>query len=123
MVVEVARATVTLSRVELSGALSATVNGLAVELERAVSLLRNADTVTVMDETLAPQIIGKARAARLHSIMGRVGLPSFQHYGLAAAALCEPFPLDSLASLTEQEARRVWAHLCRCYPSARQHAA
>ena len=55
--------------------------------------------------------------------MGRVGLPSLQHYGLAAAALCEPFPLDSLASLTESEARRVWAHLCRLFPTARSMAA
>ncbi|WP_161881490.1 hypothetical protein [Deinococcus alpinitundrae] len=123
VVVEVARHTVTLSREVLGGELAATVNSQAVELPRALSLLRNADTVTVTAETLASQTIGKARAARLHKIMGRVGLPSFQHYGLAAAALCEPFPLDSLAALTESEARRVWAHLCRCYPSARQHAA
>ena len=123
VVTEVSRQTVTLSREVLGGELSASVNGQAVELPRALSLLRNADSVTVMAETLAPQPIGKARAARLHKIMGRVGLPSFQHYGLAAAALCEPFPLDSLASLTEQEARRVWAHLCRCYPSARALAA
>jgi len=123
VVVDVARATVILSRAFLGGELVATVNGQAVELPRALSLLRNADTVTVMAEILAPQTIGKARAHKLHKIMGHVGLPSFQHYGLAAAALCEPFPLDSLASLTEQEARRVWIHLCRCYPSARTVAA
>ena len=123
VVVEVSRDTVTLSREVLGGELGATVNGQAVELPRALSLLRNADSVTVTAETLDPQNIGKARAARLHKIMGRLGLPSFQHYGLAAAALCEPFPLDSLASLTEQEARRVWVHLCRCFPSARSLAA
>lgn len=124
VVVEVARDTVTLSREVLGGELSASVNGQAVELPRALSLLRNADEQpTLTAETLAPLTIGKARASKLHKIMGRLGLPSFQHYGLAAAALCEPFPLDSLASLTEQEARRVWAHLCRCYPSARRLAA
>lgn len=67
--------------------------------------------------------IGKGRAHKLHKIMGRLGLPHLQHYGLAAAALCEPFPLDSLATLTETEARRVWAHLCKLFPSARQYAA
>ena len=122
--VEVARDTVTLSRAFLGGELAATVNGQAAQVERALSLLKNADQQpTLTAETLAPLPIGKARASKLHKIMGRVGLPSFQHYGLAAAALCEPFPLDSLATLTEQEARRVWAHLCQLYPSARQLAA
>ena len=124
VVVEVSRDTVTLSRDMIDGELAATVNGQGVEVSRAVSLLKYADQQpSLTAETLAPLTIGKARAARLHKIMGRIGLPSFQHYGLAAAALCEPFPLDSLAALTESEARRVWAHLCRCYPSARQHAA
>jgi len=120
VVVEVARDTVSLFRDFVGGPLLATVNDEEVEVSRAVSLLKNADQQpTLTAETLAPLPIGKARAARLHRIMGRVGLPSFQHYGLAAAALCEPFPLDSLASLTEREAGRVWAHLCQLYPTAR----
>ena len=44
VVVEVARDTVTLSREVLGGALSATVNGQAAEVARAVPLLRNADS-------------------------------------------------------------------------------
>lgn len=118
--------TVTLSRAFVGGPLLATINGEEVELSRAVRLLQDADTQpTVTAEVLPtePPTIGKRRAAKLHKIMGRLGLPNFQHYGLAAAALCEPFPLDSLATLTEQEARRVWAHLCKLFPSARQYAA
>ena len=95
-------------------------NGEACELERAVGILRTAEKTTLTDEVMPlTPTIGKARASKLHRIMGRLGLPSFQHYGLAAAALCEPFPLDSLASLTEREAGRVWAHLCQLYPTAR----
>ena len=65
-------------------------------------------------------MIGKGRAHTLHKIMGAAGLPRAQHYGLAAAALGEPFPLETLSDLTEQEAGTVWAHLCRVYPSARE---
>ncbi|WP_420596875.1 hypothetical protein [Deinococcus sp.] len=123
VVVSVDRDSVTLSRDVLDGKLSATLNGEACEVARADRLLRNADSMTLTAETLAPLTIGKARAHKLHKIMARLGLPSVQHYGLAAAALCEPFPLDSLASLTEQEARRVWAYLCRMFPTARRVAA
>ncbi|GAA5533400.1 hypothetical protein [Deinococcus aluminii] len=69
------------------------------------------------------QPIGKAAAARLHRIMGRLGIPSAQHYALAAAALGEWKPLESLAELTEREARTVWQHVCSLYPSARTLAA
>jgi len=51
--VKVSRDTVTLSREVLGGELAATVNGQAVELSHALSLLRNADSVTVTAETLA----------------------------------------------------------------------
>ena len=69
---------------------------------------------------LAVPQIGKGRAHTLHKIMGAAGLPRAQHYGLAAAALGEPFPLDTLSDLTEQEAGTVWKHLCSVYPSARE---
>ncbi|QLG13300.1 hypothetical protein HLB42_20430 (plasmid) [Deinococcus sp. D7000] len=69
---------------------------------------------------LAVPMIGKGRAHILHKIMGAAGLPRAQHYGLAAAALGEPFPLDTLSDLTEQEAGTVWKHLCAVYPSARE---
>ena len=68
---------------------------------------------------LAP-VIGKARAQALHRIMGAAGLPHAQHYSLAAAALGEPWPLETLSDLTEQEAGVVWTHLCRVSPSARE---
>lgn len=71
----------------------------------------------------AVPVIGKARACRLHRIMGMSGLPNAQHYALAAAALGEPWPLESLASLNEAEATTVWRHLCQLYPKAREVAA
>lgn len=54
--------------------------------------------------------IGNARAARLHRLKARVGLPTGQHYAFAAAALGEWKPVPSLAALSEREARTVWAH-------------
>lgn len=63
--------------------------------------------------------IGKARARRLHQLMGRLGL--HEHYGLAARALGRD--VFSLATLTEQEARRVWAHVVNLFPHARDLAA
>jgi hypothetical protein len=68
-------------------------------------------------------VIGKARARVLHKIMGMAGLPGAQHYAISAAALCEPWPLETLSTLTEAEAKTVWAHLCRVYPAAREAAA
>ena len=115
--------TVTISRDTVGGPLSATLDGEAVSLTRADAVLNSAWERVLTAETLAPLTIGKARAAALHKIMARLGLPSAQHYGLAAAALCEPFALDSLATLTEDEARRVWAHVCRMFPTARSVAA
>lgn len=110
--------TVTLTRT--AQGVQATVNGEPAELAHALNILQGAQvtvTAQVLDETPAP--IGKGRAARLHRLMGRLGLPSAQHYALAAAALGEWAPLPSLASLSDVEARTVWAHLCRTYPQAR----
>lgn len=70
--------------------------------------------------TLPAPVIGKGRAHTLHKIMGAAGLPHAQHYGIAAAALGEPWPLTTLSDLTELEARVVWTHLCQQYPSARE---
>ncbi|TSA87896.1 hypothetical protein FNU79_01225 [Deinococcus detaillensis] len=111
--------TVTLSREVLGGPISATVNGEAVNVARADRLLRNADTMTLTAEVLAtePATIGKARAARLHRLMGRIGLCGPDHYGNARRALGRD--VFSLASLTEQEARRFWIHLWRTFPAIR----
>lgn len=119
------------------GTLSAQVDGQAETVEEAVRLLNWAKRdgrVLLLEETRTPEleapntafteaVIGKPRAARLHRIMGSLGLPSAQHYALAAAALGEWAPLPSLADLYEREARVVWAHLCRLYPGARTVAA
>lgn len=123
VVVSVSTHTVTLRRAFVGGPLSAEVDGQPADVARAVALLEGARRVEVLAEDLAPAPIGKARACRLHKIMGRLGLPSAQHYALAAAALGEWAPLGSLAALTEREARSVWAHLCRLYPQARELAA
>lgn len=119
VIVERVTYTVTLTRT--AQGIEATVNGEPRELRAALNILQGAD-VTVTAETLdAPTgpALGRARAARLHRLMGRLGLPSAQHYALAAAALGEWAPLPSLAALTEREARTVWAHLCSLYPQAR----
>ncbi|EYB66953.1 hypothetical protein DEIPH_ctg060orf0033 [Deinococcus phoenicis] len=123
--------TVTLNA-DADGKLSAEIDGEPqASIDRAVSYLNWAKAdgrLELLEEvrapdpeplTLAAPVIGKARAAKLHKIMGLVGLPSAQHYALAAAALGEWVPVPSLADLTEREARTVWAHLCNLYPSAR----
>ena len=122
VVIEVSRDTVTLSRDDLGGKLSATLNGEVVELGRAIRLLQNADSTTLTAEVLpaVPVTIGKARAAKLHKIMTRVGVPSVHHYASAARATGRE--VWSLASLTELEARQTWAYLCRMFQAA-QHAA
>lgn len=63
--------------------------------------------------------IGKARACRLHRLMGRLGL--HEHYGLATRALGRD--VFSLAALTETEARAVWAFVVKLLPHARELAA
>ena len=117
------------------GTITSEIDGqVQATIDRTLSYLRWAKddgTLTLIgDEPLPPPapapltleepIIGKARASVLHKLMGLTGLPHAQHYALSAAALGEPWPLSSLATLTEREARTVWAHLCRVYPAARQ---
>lgn len=102
--------TVTLSREYVGGPLSAEVDGEAADLDRAVKIITGATRQEVTAEVLAPlpaPTIGKARAAKLHKLMGRAGL--FEHYGFAARALGRE--VFSLASLTEEEARTVWARV------------
>ena len=117
---------------DASGAKTAEIDGEAQDsLERAVGYLADRDnTVTLLSEERLPvsqplptPVIGKARACALHKIMGLTGLPHARHYALSAAALCEPWPLSTLADLTEGEARTVWGHLCHLYPKAREVAA
>ncbi|RJF74635.1 hypothetical protein D3875_03580 [Deinococcus cavernae] len=120
---------VTLSREYVGGDLSATVDGQPAEADRAVNILNSAATYEVLAETLSDPTtpaplqlpaptIGKARAHSLHKIMGALGISHARHYGLAAAAIGEPVPLGSLSDLTDKEAGRVWAHVCRLYPNA-----
>ncbi|WP_119673964.1 hypothetical protein [Deinococcus sp. RM] len=116
--------TVTLTA-DQHGTLTAQLDGQPVPVADAVRVLHYATRTELIREERTPEpapVIGKPRAARLHRLMGRVGLPSAQHYALAAAALGEWAPLHSLATLTEQEARAVWVHLCRLYPQARTAA-
>lgn len=99
---------VTLSRDHVGGPLVAEVDGEAADIDRAVRIITGATRKEVTAEVLAPlpaPTIGKARAAKLHQLMGCAGL--FEHYGFAARALGRE--VYSLASLTEKEARTVWA--------------
>lgn len=119
VIVERVTYTVTLSRT--ADGFAAEVNGQPAPLKAALNILQGAQvtvTAEVLDTPPAPTL-GRARAASLHRLMGRLGLPSAQHYALAAAALGEWAPLPSLAALTECEARTVWTHLCTLYPQAR----
>ncbi|WP_135230146.1 hypothetical protein [Deinococcus fonticola] len=115
--------TITLSREVVGGPLSATVDGQPVTVKQAVNLLEGA-RVEVLAEVLsqpsAPATIGKARAHKLHTIMGRLGL--HDHYGIArrGAGLDECY---SLAALTEQQARQVWAYLLNMFPLDAHRAA
>lgn len=102
--------------------IAAQVDGQPAPLADAVSILNMAAQVDVLAEVPAtPPTIGKARAARLHRLMGRLGLSNPDHYGSARRAVGRE--VFSLATLTEQEAREVWAYLCRTFPQARQLAA
>lgn len=95
----------------------AQVNGETVPTAEAVGILSRADSVEVIEETPMPApTIGKARAAKLHRLMGRAGIPSGEHYGFAGAALDRP--VYSLADLTEPEARAVWRFLQATHSSA-----
>lgn len=114
--------TVTLSRDEVGGPLTAEVDGKEVELKAAVMLLEDAYKLEVLAEVLAPNpapTIGKARAHKLHVIMGRLGL--MEHYGFARRAIGEQ--CFSLAALTEEQARKVWALLVHWYGEDARRAA
>lgn len=118
--------TITLSRAAIGAPLTATVDGEEVEPEHALDLLRRAAACEITHDLPAPddqQPIGKARAHALHRIMGKLGLPSAQHYAIAAAALGEWTPLKSLSTLSRREAVTVWQHLSALYPQAVQVAA
>ena len=113
---------VTLSRAHVGGELAATIDGQPAELKQAIYLIQGARKQEVVSEVLAPlpaPTIGKARAHRLHKILGRLGL--HEHYGLATRATGRD--VFSLASLTEEEARRVWAYVTNMLPWAAQVAA
>lgn len=97
-------------------------------IDRAVSYLNWAKAderiKLIREERIPPPFefpvqIGKARAHTLHKIMGAAGVPHDQHYDLAAVAIGDPWPLESLALLTEKEAKLVWVHLCKVCPKAR----
>lgn len=97
--------------------IAAQVDGETVPTADAVSILQAAAQVEVIEETPMPApTIGKARAARLHRLMARYGVPSGEHYGFAGAALDRP--VYSLAALTEPEARAVWQFLQATHSSA-----
>ncbi|WP_034401910.1 hypothetical protein [Deinococcus sp. RL] len=97
--------------------IAAQVNGQDVPTAEALGILSRADRVEVIEETPMPApTIGKARAARLHRLMARYGVPSGEHYGFAGAALDRP--VFSLAALTEPEARAVWQFLQATHSAA-----
>lgn len=105
--------TVTLSA-DRHGHKTAQIDGKPAQVEDAVNILNRAARVTLISEERQP--IGKPRAARLHTLMGRAGIPSGEHYAFAGAALDRP--VYSLAALTEEEARAVWAFLTYTHPHA-----
>lgn len=101
--------------------LTAQVDGEEATVIQAVSLLEWAKAegrVELVSEERSVPTIGKARAARLHRLMGRLGLCNPDHYGSARRATGRE--VFSLATLTEAEAREVWAYLCRTFPQVRQ---
>lgn len=113
--------TVTLRRDFVGGPLTAEVDGKAAELRRAVMLLEDAWKTEVVSEDLAPlpaPVIGKARAHTLHKLLGRLPV---DHYGIAGRALGRE--VQSLAALTEEEARQVWRFVCHMFPTFQASAA
>ena len=88
-------------------------DGQPVSIERAADLLiwaKHTGTVRQVEAfDPAPALtLGRPRASRLHRVMARLGLGHADHYRAASAALGRP--VDSLATLTEQEGRAVWNH-------------
>ena len=97
--------------------IAAQVGGQTVPTAEALGILSRAARVEVLEEVPMPApTIGKARAARLHRLMARYGVPSGEHYGFAGAALDRP--VFSLADLTEPEARAVWQFLQATHSAA-----
>ncbi|WP_231557312.1 hypothetical protein [Deinococcus sp. YIM 77859] len=86
-------------------------------LEEVAAVLAHPRTVLYSFTPAPVPTIGKARAAKLHRLMGRAGIPSGEHYSFAGAAL--NLPVYSLAALTEDQARQVWRFLCALFPQAR----
>lgn len=123
VVTDVITYTITMTRTTLG--IVATVNGELVDVLTADRILRNAQAengLTLISEELepTPPTIGKGRAHRLHIIMGRLGL--HDHYGIARRA-CGLDECFSLAQLTEQQAREVWAYLTNMFPDTAWEAA
>lgn len=112
---------VTLSREVEGGPISAVVDGQPADTTRAYWIIKDAWQVEELERVNFAAPIGKPRAHKLHKIMARVGLSHAQHYAFAARALGQE--VASLAALTEQQARRVWAALVNAYPTARRAAA
>lgn len=104
--------TITLSRESVGSELAAVIDGQPASLSRAVQLIQWAYEKEVVAEQLAPAPIGKARAHKLHKLMARAGFQ--EHYGFATRALGKQ--VFSLAALTEEEARKVWAFVCHMCP-------
>lgn len=103
-VVQVRRHTVALYRSKLGNGLMGIVDGKAVSLRDAVSILEGADTVTKTAEVLEEvRPIGKASAYELHKELGR--LKFSDHYATASEAL--GVPVSSLAQLTAEQAHTV----------------
>ena len=63
--------------------------------------------------------LGSQRAAAFHRALSRLGFPAAAHYELCAKALGRP--VLSLATLSEDEARRAWFYARR--PACPPHAA
>ncbi len=106
-VIQTRRQTVALFRSRFTGELHGLVNGNAVPLRAAVSILQGADRVTKVYEVLeqpeqAPTI-GNAEARELHRELGRLRFRD--HYATASEALGTP--VHSLAALTAEQACTV----------------
>lgn len=105
--VQVRRHTVALYRSRYTGEIMGLIDGNAVPLERAVSVILSADVVTKVYEELeqlpAAAPIGNQAARTLHVDLSRLGFRD--HYATAADALGRP--VASLADLTAAESATV----------------
>lgn len=105
--VQVRRHTVALYRSRYTGEVMGLIDGNAVPLERAVSLILSADVLTKVFEQLeqvpTAALIGKQAARTLHLDLARLGFRD--HYTTAADALGRF--VSSLADLTAAESATV----------------